>query len=147
MIDRERQRLNRILKRYGLRLCTICPVPQPLEDFHDGERRCKRCVSILNRVRLVTDEAYRGYHIEASRKHYASSKQVYHCPRCGQPMRVYPLCNEPGAVLLADCWTPGCDLYSVTLKAGQHDRLTDAQIARYAQVTQFAQALTARTGI
>jgi hypothetical protein len=32
-----------------------------------------------------------------------------------------------------ECHTPGCDLNHVTLKAGTHAQLTDAQVAAYAE--------------
>lgn len=65
------------------------------------------------------------------------------CPCCGRPLRQYEQTRPLGrpALVLADCWTRGCELYAVTLTAGEHARLTPEQIAAYGRVSVMRQAL------
>lgn len=58
------------------------------------------------------------------------------CPSCGQPLRQYQqMTSHPDrALMLADCWTPGCKLYAVTLTVGDHAKLTPEQIDAYGRV-------------
>lgn len=65
------------------------------------------------------------------------------CPCCGKPMNVYEqqsLNPARPAYQLAECHTPGCSLFMVTLTLGAHQLLTPRQIEGYAKVNRKHQA-------
>jgi hypothetical protein len=53
------------------------------------------------------------------------------CPCCGKPMRVYQCLNT----VLAECVNKQCRLAYITLGIGEHEKLTEAQIASYRRRT------------
>lgn len=55
------------------------------------------------------------------------------CPCCGAALDVRAMPDQPLTVF-ATCWNEPCDLYSATLPLGEHERLTERQIAGYARV-------------
>lgn len=59
------------------------------------------------------------------------------CPCCATPLRVYTqtamMLGRPSYELV-ECRNPFCDLHMVTLACGQHELLTETQIAGYAKV-------------
>lgn len=56
------------------------------------------------------------------------------CPCCGSAMHVYAVLLGKPDELSAECHSNGCQIAWVTLPLGEHEQLTDQQLASYARV-------------
>jgi hypothetical protein len=66
------------------------------------------------------------------------------CPVCGQPLERYTQADLPGYPerQYEHCTRPGCDLYMVTLEAGEHATLNNERIDEYAAMNARLRSLT-----
>lgn len=66
------------------------------------------------------------------------------CPICGYPLTGYvqPAYASVPARRYETCWTRNCDLYAVTLEAGEHRLLSEERIQEYAVINRRLRSLS-----
>lgn len=65
------------------------------------------------------------------------------CRCCGTALRIYTqtaLMAGRADYELAECRNPFCDLRDITLRRGEHEKLTDAEIQSYVRARQATEA-------